>query len=155
MHLEGQHMCENDTNPDSDIKKEVDTLSSFNTGALKHKYLELYGVKSPKRLSREFLMQAIAYKLQEDSFGGMSRAHKRKLSALVRKFEKGEGISSPLKPLYKSGTRLIREWQGVSHSVTVMEKGFEYEGKQYNSLSAIAREITGARWSGPRFFGVD
>jgi len=155
MHLEGQHMCENDTNPDSDIKKEVDTLSSFNTGALKHKYLELYGVKSPKRLSREFLMQAIAYKLQENTVGGMSRAHKRKLSALVQKFENEEDISLPVKPLYKSGTRLIREWQGVSHSVTVMEKGFEYEGKQYNSLSAIAREITGARWSGPRFFGVD
>jgi len=155
LHLEGLRKCEVDIDANSDIKQEINVLCQLNIGTLKHKYLEFYGVKSPKRLSRQFLMQAIAYKMQENTVGGMSQAHERKLSSLVQKFEKGEDISLSSRPQYKPGTRLIREWQGVSHSVIILEKGFEYEGTQYHSLSAIAREITGARWSGPRFFGVD
>jgi len=155
MHVNDPRNCGISIGIDCNIKQEINTLRILNIGALKHKYLKLNLVKSPKRLSREFLMQAIAYKLQENTVGGMSRAHKRKLSALVQKFENEEDISLPVKPLYKPGTRFIREWQGVNHSVTILEKGFEYEGKQYNSLSAVARKITGARWSGPRFFGVN
>ena len=141
--------------PDVDIKKEINNLPYFDVKILKRRYFELYGTQSPKRMSREFLTQAIAYKLQENTVGGMSLVHKRNLSALVQKFEKEEDISLAVKPLYKPGTRFIREWHGVSHSVTILEKGFEYGGDQYSSLSARARKITGARWSGPRFFGID
>lgn len=105
-------------------------------------------------MSREFLRRAIAYKLQEKANGGLKPATKRKLTSLVSEYEARGKITLPSSPLYKPGTKLIREWQGKTHGVIVLDNGFEYDGEGYRSLSAIARKITGARWSGPRFFGV-
>jgi hypothetical protein len=99
----------------------------------------------------------LAYKLQEQAFGGMKPEYKRRLRQLAESFERSS--SNPAKKVslttkIKPGTRLIRRWDEQTHQVTVAEKGFEYKGARYKSLSEIARLITGTRWSGPLFFGL-
>lgn len=102
----------------------------------------------PRGLSQPFLRRFIAFELQSRRKGGLPRA-------VAAAIEKGAGgkprrVSPSLKP----GGRLVREWNGVSHVVDVTEVGFAWNGRSYRSLSAIARAITGAHWSGPRFFGL-
>ena len=85
--------------------------------------------------------------------GGASRALRRRLQTLAGEFKRGNGSFDPgLLP--KTGTTLVRQWRGHAHTVLVCEDGFEYEGQRYRSLSVIAARITGAHWSGPRFFGL-
>jgi len=92
-----------------DMKAEIDRLRNLDIGTLKRKWLEFYRIKPPKRMSRIFLMQAVAYKLQENLFGGLSTAHKRKLATSVSEYETSGKINHREKPLYKPGTRLIRD----------------------------------------------
>lgn len=110
-------------------------------------WVEYFGIAPPSRMSRALLMRAIAYKMQERVLGGLSPA--------LRQFLAG-GDASPRRKVraVSPGVVLIREWQGDTHQVTVAEHGVLYRGKQYRSLSEVARRITGARWSGPRFFGL-
>jgi hypothetical protein len=98
---------------------------------------------------------AITYKVQERADGGLSQAVKRTLRNLVAQIT-AEGADGALRlvPTFKPGVRLVREWRGRAHSVLVLEDGFEYQGQRHRSLTEIARQITGAHWSGPRFFGV-
>jgi hypothetical protein len=104
-------------------------------------------------LSRDLLIRALAHQLQERSHGGASRALRRRLQKLTADSRKA-GV--PLDPgiLLKTGTRLVRHWRGHAHSVLVREDGFEYDGQHYRSLTVISERITGAHWSGPRFFGL-
>jgi hypothetical protein len=88
------------------------------------------------------------YELQVRQFGGLSPAEKRVLAGLA------QAKPGPIPGALKSGTRLYRSWQGVTHEVLVIEGGFSWRGTSYSSLSEVARAITGTRWSGPRFFGV-
>lgn len=107
----------------------------------------------PPRLSRDLLIRALAYRLQERAQGGLSRASIRRLAELAREAQDGTEpphSTSPLRP----GATLVREWRGRTHLVTVTQTGFEYAGSRYGSLTQIARLITGAHWSGPRFFGL-
>ena len=97
----------------------------------------------------QFLIQCIGFKLQEKALGGLKPSIRRLLAGIA---ESGQG--SPTAPAARSGTVLIREWHGKSHQVHVMDDGVRFEGHRYASLSAVAREITGARWSGPAFFGL-
>jgi hypothetical protein len=98
----------------------------------------------------------LAYRLQEQAFGGLKPAYKRRLRQLAESFEQNPSrIVKTVSPArIKPGTRLIRQWDGQTHQVTVAEEGFEYKGERYKSLSEIARLITGTRWSGPLFFGL-
>ena len=100
------------------------------------------------------MMRAIAYRIQEIAFGGLSKATLRRLATLAAEFESDGRIATPVKPRIKPGARLVREWHGRTHAVVVTEDGFEFEGKLHRSLTSIARKITGAGWSGPRFFGL-
>jgi hypothetical protein len=100
------------------------------------------------------MLRAIAYRVQELRYGGLSKVTNRKLAALVRAWRSDEEIAPESAPRISAGARLVREWNGRTHTVTVEEEGFTYVGRNYRSLTAIAREITGARWSGPRFFGL-
>ena len=93
------------------------------------------------------MIRAVAYKLQERALGGLSAATRRLLSGQGPAPVRRRRALSP-------GTVLIREWHGVGHQVTILEKGVLYRGERYRSMSEVARLITGARWSGPRFFGV-
>ena len=108
----------------------------------------------PPRLSRDIMMRAVAYRLQEIAHGGRSKATERRLAALTSEFET-EGRIAPLAgPKIKPGSRLVREWHGRTHTVCVTDDGFEFKGTTYRSLTKIARDITGAQWSGPKFFGL-
>ncbi|MBN4046527.1 DUF2924 domain-containing protein [bacterium AH-315-P15] len=131
------------------MSKEFDRLEEMNPSALRKEWRRVYGTPPPN-LRSEMMRLAISYKLQEQSRGGLSKVAQSKLAAFAESRSVQSGKSSAPRP----GTRLIREWGGRTHVVNVMEAGFEYGGRSYPSLSGIAREITGARWSGPRFFGL-
>src|SRR5437899_2685734 len=104
--------------------------------------------------SRDLMLREIAHKMQERAHGGLAPAIKRRLRALAAEIEtNGAGVLAPA-PLLKPGTRLLREWGGRTHTVIVLDDGFEYDGERYPSLTQIARRITAAHWSGPRFFGL-
>jgi hypothetical protein len=104
--------------------------------------------------SRDLMLREIAYKMQERAHGGLAPAIKRRLRALAAEIEaNGVGALAPAM-LLKPGTRLLREWGGRTHTLIVLDDGFEYEGERHQSLTQIARRITGAHWSGPRFFGL-
>ena len=107
----------------------------------------------PLGLSRDLLIRALAYQLQERSHGGVSRALRRRLQSLVGASDKGTMAVDPGLVL-KPGTTLVRQWRGHTHTVLVHKDGFEHEGQRYRSLTAIAERITEAHWSGPRFFGL-
>jgi hypothetical protein len=92
--------------------------------------------------------------MQELAYGGLSRATLRKLASFSKELEGNGSISVAPDKRIREGVRLVREWRGKTHTVTVVEDGFEYAGKTYRSLSKIAHTITGAHWSGPRFFGL-
>ena len=105
-------------------------------------------------MSRDLMVRALAYRLQERAQGGLAPATKRKLRSLVAEIEaKGAQVFDPGIAL-KPGARLVREWAGRTHTVIVLEDGFEYDGERCSSLTKIAAKITGAHWSGPRFFGI-
>lgn len=103
----------------------------------------------PPRISTPSMRRILAFELQARRYGGLSRKLRRELERL----QCGDP-ARPSSPSPKPGARLLREWNGVTHMVEVLEDGFAWNGARYKSLSAIAREITGARWSGPRFFGL-
>src|ERR1700676_2749392 len=106
------------------------------------------------RLSRHLLTRGITYKLQERAYGGLSMATARKLERASAD-PLGRGADKPAPPIsLKPGTRLVRQWRGVTHTVLIHADGIEWRGQRYRSLSLVARKITGARWSGPRFFGL-
>jgi len=104
--------------------------------------------------SRHLMIREIAYKMQERAHGGLAPAIKRRLRALAEEIgANGAGALAPAL-LLKPGTRLLREWGGKTHTVIVLDDGFEYGSERHQSLTQIARRITGSHWSGPRFFGL-
>jgi hypothetical protein len=104
-------------------------------------------------ISRDLIIRGLADKLQQRAHGGPSRALQRRLRILATEFEKGARSFDPgIVP--KTGATLVRQWRGHTHTVLVREDGFEYDGQRYRSLTVIAERITGAHWSGPRFFGL-
>ncbi len=130
---------------------ELETLS---TTELRARWEQAIKRSIPKRASRDLLRRALAYHMQEQTEGGLSKSTRRRLAKLAGlNGENRAPISPPILRL-KPGSRLIREWHGVTHSVTVLGDGFDWHGTRYASLSQIARAITGARWSGPLFFGL-
>jgi hypothetical protein len=128
-------------------------LPNLSLGDLRLEWRRLFRAEPP-RLSRDIMMRAIAYRLQEIAHGGLSRITQRRLMTLASELASDGRIAPPPGPRIKPGARLIREWHGRTHTVCVTENGFEFEGKAFRSLTKIAREITGAQWSGPRFFGL-
>jgi len=138
----------------ADIIKGVADLAEMKTLELHERWRRIYRAKPPAGISRDLLIRASAYQIQEKELGGLGGAAKRRLSALARKRGIDTTASFELRPSLKPGAELIREWRGRTYSVIALEDGFNFEGRRYRSLSKIAREITGARWSGPRFFGL-
>jgi hypothetical protein len=116
---------------------------------------KVYGKPAPLRIRRELLVPFLAYKMQEDAYGGLKPSTRSELRRIARDLEKtGGSTESKSRPRIKSGTRLIRKWREETHEVAATLSGFEYRGSTYRSLSEIARKITGTRWSGPAFFGL-
>jgi DUF2924 family protein len=108
----------------------------------------------PPRISRDLLMRGIGYRLQEIEHGGLGKATRRKLKTLAKMFRTTGRVAPDPGLSLKPGARLVREWHGRTHTVTVTEDGFEYAGLSYRSLTNVAKKITGAHWSGLRFFGL-
>lgn len=100
------------------------------------------------------MLRGIAYKLQEQAYGGMPPALRRELARLAAQLERSGDLDVERQLKLKTGTRLVREWHGRTCYVTVLEQGFLFEDRCYASLSQIARHVTGTKWSGPRFFGL-
>ena len=121
---------------------------------LRDEWHRLYRSRPPRRVRRELLILAIAWKLQEKLHGGLTPAQKRTLAGLAAELrETGDVAGNPATRM-KPGSKLVREWRGETHTVLVLEDGFEGKGEHRPSLSSIAQEITGTHWSGARFFGL-
>lgn len=138
------------------IASELDRLESLGHAELTAEWIKLMGAPSPKASSRKYLMRALAYELQCKRISGLTKREQRALS----EHGKAGPIKAPVKPkrtavTLSPGAKLMRDWNGRSYTVSVIEEGFVYQDKVWPSLSAIARDITGAHWSGPRFFGVN
>jgi hypothetical protein len=139
-------------NPDArDVEAEIAGLLDRSTPELRLAWREFHHAGPPLGLSRDLLIRALANQLQEQSYGGVSRALRRRLQSLAGASEKGS-VDPGL--VLKAGTTLVRQWRGHTHTVLVQKDGFEHEGKLYRSLTAIAERITDVHWSGPRFFGL-
>jgi len=135
------------------LEAELELLDELPRSELKKRWESLFGTSCPARMSRIFLVRALAHRLQEGVHGGLDRATQRRLDKAAADLKAGRAMV-PAAPTTKPGTRLLREWQGTVHEVIVLEKGVQYRDQTWPSLSAVARAITGTRWSGPRFFGL-
>ncbi len=135
------------------LAADLAALEEFSRSALRQRWEDLYGTPCPAHISRLLMLRALAYRIQEQALGGLDRATRRRLDRATADLAAGRPLAAPA-PKIKPGTRLLREWQGVVHEVIVLERGLEYRDQTWPSLSALAREITGTRWSGPRFFGL-
>jgi hypothetical protein len=135
------------------IEGEIDRLRSLDRAQLRDQWRQLCHGDAPK-LSRDLLVLALGYHLQEMAHGGLGRATRRKLQTIAKTLRTTGRVGSVPSLTLKPGARLVREWHGRTHTVTVTEDGFEYAGAIYPSLTKIAKKITGAHWSGPRFFGL-
>jgi Protein of unknown function (DUF2924) len=137
------------------VLAQVVALKTTPTAALKARWRELFG-KEPPPYNRRFLESRLAYRIQELAYGGLKKETLERLVAVGEQLDGGNIAVRRTRvddrPI--AGTRLIREWQGVEHCVTVLQEGYEYGGRPYKSLSAVARAITGTRWNGWVFFGL-
>ena len=143
--------------PTKNLIQNLDDLPSCSREELSEQWTKVTGDGLLKGMSSKLIVRILAYDLQARKFGKLKPAIQKKLEDIsgadhvtVSKKRSSNIRSCRLEP----GTRLVREWNGVSHVVDVMDNGFEWKDKVFKSLSVIAREITGARWSGPRFFGL-
>src|ERR1700724_2352784 len=137
-----------------DVAKALARLSEVTIFELRGEWRRLHRMPPPMRLSRDLLTRGITYKLQERAYGGLSKAAARKLEQAAAG-PPSRGATKPTPPIaLRPGTRLVREWRGVTHTALIHADGIEWRGQRYSSLSVVARKITGARWSGPRFFGL-
>jgi Protein of unknown function (DUF2924) len=135
----------------------IKELSELDRAPLLNQWRAELKETAPSHLRRQLLLPLLLYKLQEKACGGLKPEVRQRLRKLAKNFDMGSGsinanLASPLK--IKPGTRLSREWQSKTHHVLVSEQGFEYGGQTYQSLSHVARSITGTRWSRPLFFGL-
>jgi hypothetical protein len=146
---------------ESSVVAKLAELERLSHAALKKHWCALFG-SEPPAYGRQFLRRRLAYRIQECAFGGLSEDARTQMEALVPSVESQENQSAPSgtkqrrrKPdLAPPGTRLIREFRDKRYEVVIGESSFEFEGRRYRSLSAIAREITGTQWNGPAFFGL-
>jgi len=141
--------------PPTHVLSRLAALQAAPIAQLKDQWRELFG-KEPPPWNKAYIQSRLAYRIQELAYGGLKPETRARLEALGEQLDGGNvvlrRIRADSRPL--AGTRLIREWQGVQHVVTVRQDDFDFEGRPYQSLSAIARHITGTRWNGWTFFGL-
>jgi hypothetical protein len=136
-----------------DLAQDVAGLGALDTTALRQRWRALFGTEPSPHFGRSVLVRAISYRIQETALGGLKPATQRLLDRIA------EGRSETVldripKRRVNAGTVLMRQWGGITHRVIVLEHGVTYRNRPYKSLSEVARAITGARWSGPLFFGL-
>jgi hypothetical protein len=136
------------------IAQRLAALPKFSKIALRELWERLFSMPPPAQLRRHLMIPILAYRLQEQAFGSLRAASRVRLCQLARAFENNSGAAVSSFPSIRPGTRLVRQWGDQVHLVNVEANGYEYQGARYQSLSEIARFITGTHWSGPLFFGI-
>jgi hypothetical protein len=137
----------------SALIQDLAALPGLPSDTLKARWQKLFGSPPPSRLGRALMICGVAYRIQERGLGALKPAIRRRLAQAAEDIAAGRTPSTRPATI-KPGTRLLREWQGVTHEVIILDEGVRYRGQAWRSLSAVAREITGSRWSGPLFFGL-
>ncbi len=143
------------------ILKQITDLEGLGRPELKERWRSLFGTEPPS-YSRDLLIGRLAYRIQELAYGGLSEDVKARLDACLpadgidTEFHEADRVKRRQRKngMPVAGTRLIREWQGRRYEVTVVQGGFEFEGRRYRSLTAVTKAITGTHWNGPAFFGL-
>jgi hypothetical protein len=136
------------------IAQRLTELSQLNKPSLCELWKELFQTPPPLRLRRRLIIQILAYRMQEQAFASLNPASRGRLRQLARALEADSKTTIPATRSLGPGTRLVRQWRDQVHLVNVEADGYEYQGARFQSLSEIARLITGTRWSGPLFFGI-
>ena len=139
--------------PDA-VSQQLAELSELSISSLKTIWRRQYQVPVPKGMSRDLLTRFIAHRIQEQAFGGLSKSTLRRLETVARSFEQPDSRAHGCAPSLKPGTKLVREWGGATHTVMILDDGFEYRGVRYGSLTRVAAAISGLHRSGPAFFGL-
>src|SRR6202050_164759 len=143
-----------DADIEAKVALEIGALEELDAQSLRRKWQELYGAKAPRCARPSLMVRAIAYKLQENAFGGLKPSIRR----LLQRGGEDAAARGPTvireRQRISAGTVLLRKGHGTSHQVTVSDDAVHYRGKRYSSLSEVARLIIGCRWSGPLFFGL-
>jgi hypothetical protein len=137
------------------LAAELKELCGLETDELRQRWTELFGMAPSPRISMELLIRGVAHRMQEEAHGGLGKACRRQMAHLADTLREGGSIEVTQTRSFKPGTKLIREWKGKVHEVVIAGGTYIWAGKHYRSLSQIARAITGTRWSGPRFFGLE
>ena len=136
------------------VSQQLAELSGLSISSLKTIWRRQYQVPVPKGMSRDLLTRFIAHRIQEQAFGSLSKSTLRRLETLARSFEQPDSKARGSAPSLKPGTKLVREWGGATHTVMILDDGFEYRGARYGSLTKVAAAISGLHRSGPAFFGL-
>ena len=155
MSAMSRHLSAKHTAAVTDLVTKLQTLEQMDYAALRREWRRLYRAQPPNRVARDLLELGVAWKIQEQAYGGLGVATKRHLAEMVKAMDRDGDITRIRVARLKPGAKLVREWHGEAHTVLVVEDGFEWMGRHWRSLSVIAREITGVHWSGPRFFGLN
>lgn len=144
-----------DAATDGAVLAQLAAMQRLSVNELKAKWEALFGTPAPNN-ARAFLELRIGYRIQELTYGGLTKKTRRVLDLLADevdgKIARKSMVADPRNPVV--GTKLVREWDGAEHTVTVMRDGYECQGRKYRSLSAVAKAITGTNWNGFRFFGM-
>src|SRR5580692_6540595 len=130
----------------SALVREIEELQKTTSANLKQRWRALYGTETPRRISRDLLIRALAYRIQEKAQGGLRPSTHRLLIKVAAYAAARRPIEVAPEPTIKPGTVLLREWHGTQHQVVVRENGIVFQGKQYKSLSEVAYRITGTKW---------
>jgi hypothetical protein len=137
------------------IERQLLGIQDLTTDQLNDVWRERLGTEPPAIRSREVLLRFLAWRVQSEAFGGLDAPTELKLREIAKALERDGSYEPKIRRELSPGVVLTREWKGVAHKVTVTASGFQHQGRGYRSLSDIARTITGTRWSGPRFFGLE
>jgi ribosomal protein S18 len=151
---QGRQLMPNLTDEDTEFEAVLNQLSRARIKELRERWRSTFRAEPPAAFGPDLLRRSIAHRLQEKRYGGLSASVQRQLNQVIKTLAKKRSGHIELPKRVKSGSVLVRLWKGKSHRVTVLDDGFALEGRVYNSLSEIAREITGTRWNGPKFFGL-
>src|SRR6267143_6746385 len=139
---------------DAALEAEIGRLPALSLLELRNRWKTVFGHSAPKSLRRNFLARAVAYQMPVEAYGGLSVATKRRLREIADAVRNGDTNAVLGSGRIKPGTQMIRQWQNTTHRVTALNEGFEWDGRTYKSLSAVANAITGTNWNGYAFFGI-
>lgn len=142
------------SNLDNQVARQISALPLMSRSQLLDLWREVHRKAAPAGIRREILIPFLAYRIQENAYGGLTPSVRAELRHIARRLKTNPAARLGRSRL-KAGTRILRQWRGDTHEVFVTESGYKYRGTSYRSLSQIARRVTGTQWSGPAFFGIN